>query len=65
MNTGKAIKKFQTEQSISCNELSAMLGVVPQQLSRWRKSQDLKLSIVLSFCEIFKIKIDEFILAGQ
>lgn len=65
MNIGFAIKKYQESTGIGCLELSTALGVLPQQLSRWRQAEDLKLSTVLKLCEIFNIEVSEFIDAAK
>lgn len=61
MDAGKAIRHFQSKSGMSCIEVSAKLGVTPQQFSRWRKSTDIKLSLMLSLCEVFDISPAEFV----
>jgi hypothetical protein len=40
------------------------MDVTPQQVTRWRTMPDLKISIVLKLCAVFKVPINEFIEAG-
>jgi DNA-binding Xre family transcriptional regulator len=64
MNTSKAIRAFQDKKDMSCQELALAMDVTPQQVTRWRTMPDLKLSIVLKLCAVFKVSISEFIEAG-
>ena len=65
MNAGKAIKQIQTEKGITGDSLSKALGVAPQQLSRWRQSDDLKLSIIVRLCNVMGVEVSEFISAAK
>ena len=58
---GENIKRLQSEHGIKSQELAKRLGVLPQQLSRWRNSDDMKVSVVLKLCDIFGVGIDEII----
>jgi transcriptional regulator with XRE-family HTH domain len=42
-------------------QLAKSLGVTPQQLSRWRHSEDIKLSVLLNICNALGVTISEFI----
>lgn len=65
MHAGKTIMRFQKEKGISGGDLSNQLGIAPQQLSRWRKSEDLKLSTIIRLCEVMGVDLDEFINASK
>lgn len=61
MRVGFIIKQLQSDNGMSCIELAGLLSVTPQQLSRWRNANDLKLSIVKQVADVFGLGIDEFI----
>lgn len=65
MHAGRAIKKLQDDKGLSGNELADILGVVPQQLSRWRNSEDMKLSTIAKLCEALEIEVSDFIDAAK
>jgi transcriptional regulator with XRE-family HTH domain len=61
MNTGKRIRDLQIDHDITSLQLAKSLGVTPQQLSRWRHSEDIKLSVLLNICNALGVTISEFI----
>lgn len=61
MHIGKRIREEQRARDISCVHLADRLDVVPQQLSRWRNAEDLKLSVVIKIANVFGMTVDEFI----
>ena len=61
MHIGNRIRQEQRARDISCVHLADKLGVVPQQLSRWRNAEDLKLSVVIKIANVFGMTVDEFI----
>lgn len=61
MNIGKRIRQEQSARDISCVQLADALDVLPQQLSRWRNAEDLKLSVVIKLANVFGMTVDEFI----
>lgn len=65
MNIGLTIKQLQEDNGVSCVALAESLGVAPQQLSRWRNAEDLKLSTVIKVADVFGLGIDEFIAYGK
>lgn len=65
MDAGQAIKRFQDELGLTGNELSDRLGIVPQQLSRWRQSRDMKLSTIVKLCDALEIEVSDFIDAAK
>ena len=61
MNIGKQIVNIQRDKGIQCQELAQRLGILPQQLSRWRRSEDLKFSLVEKVANALGLSIHEFI----
>lgn len=61
MHIGKTIRRLQNEKGVNCSELARGMGVLPQQVSRWRQSEDLKFSIVSRLAKFFKVSLDEFL----
>jgi transcriptional regulator with XRE-family HTH domain len=61
MHIGNRIRQEQRARDISCVQLADALGVLPQQLSRWRNAEDLKISIVIKIANVFGMTVDEFI----
>lgn len=65
MHAGKAIKTLQNRYNYTGTELAEMLEIAPQQLSRWRQSDDIKLSVILNICDVLGIEVSEFIDAAK
>lgn len=65
MHAGKAIKTLQDRYHYTGTELAEMLDIAPQQLSRWRQSDDIKLSVILNICDVLGIEVSEFIDAAK
>jgi transcriptional regulator with XRE-family HTH domain len=65
MHAGKAIKTLQDRYNYTGTELAEMLEIAPQQLSRWRQSDDIKLSVILNICDVLGIEVSEFIDAAK
>ena len=65
MHAGKAIKTLQDRYNYTGTELAEMLDIAPQQLSRWRQSDDIKLSVILNICDVLGIEVSEFIDAAK
>lgn len=61
MHIGNRIRQEQRARDISCVQLADALDVLPQQLSRWRNAEDLKISIVIKIANVFGMTVDEFI----
>jgi transcriptional regulator with XRE-family HTH domain len=47
-----------------CTKLAELLDVAPQQLSRWRRSEDLKVSVALKVAAVFGLTLDELLKHG-
>jgi len=58
---GNKLKAAQARKGLTGVELSKRLGVTPQQLSRWRNSEDLGLNVVLRMCDALEITVSEFL----
>ena len=65
MHAGKAIKTLQDRYNYTGTELADMLEIAPQQLSRWRQSDDIKLSVIFNICDVLGIEVSEFIDAAK
>lgn len=65
MHVGNQIIKLQNTFGMPCIKLAESLNVAPQQLSRWRRAEDLKLSIVKQVADVFGLTIDEFVNYGE
>jgi DNA-binding Xre family transcriptional regulator len=65
MHIGKQIRSVQADNSMKCMDLAERLGVAPQQLSRWRRAEDLKLSIVKQVADVFGLSVDDLINYGK
>lgn len=61
MHIGNQIVNVQRDKGIQCQELAQRLGILPQQLSRWRRSEDLKFSLVEKVSNALGLSIHEFI----
>jgi transcriptional regulator with XRE-family HTH domain len=64
MNLGKSIRCLQEDRSMPCTKLAELLDVAPQQLSRWRRSEDLKVSVALKVAAVFGLTLDELLKHG-
>jgi transcriptional regulator with XRE-family HTH domain len=65
MHAGNAIKTLQDRYGYTGTELAEMLDIAPQQLSRWRQSDDIKLSVIFNICDVLGIEVSEFIDAAK
>jgi transcriptional regulator with XRE-family HTH domain len=61
MDIGQKIRMAQDARGISCVDLARKLDVLPQQLSRWRHSKDLKLGTVIGISSALGLSVDELI----
>lgn len=61
IHLGQKLKAAQTRKGLSGVELSKRLGTTPQQVSRWRNSEDLGLNVVLRMCDALEITILDFL----
>jgi transcriptional regulator with XRE-family HTH domain len=61
MHVGERIRQVQAQNSISGAELARRLDTSPQQVSRWRSQQDLKISTLKKICTALEIELDDFL----
>ena len=60
MNSGEVIKMLMLKNNVTVSVLADTLGVKEPQLSRWRNSNDIKLSTVKRICDGLGISTSEF-----
>ena len=61
IHVGNRIRQVQAEQKISGAELARRLDTSPQQVSRWRSQQDLKMGTLKKICLALEIDLDDFL----
>lgn len=58
-----ALVLIMEEQEVSSTELASRLNVSINQISRWRKTNNLKLNVIYEICLALGISAEEFISA--
>lgn len=61
MHVGERIRQVQALNKISGAELARRLDTSPQQVSRWRSQQDLKMGTLKKICMALEIDLDDFL----
>ena len=61
MNIGKSLRRLQRELRISNRELADHLDVKEPQISKWRNSEDMKASIVVSIANYMGVSVLELL----
>jgi transcriptional regulator with XRE-family HTH domain len=61
MHVGERIRQVQARNKISGAELARRLDTSPQQVSRWRSQQDLKMGTLKKICMALEIDLDDFL----
>ena len=61
MNIGKSLRRLQRELRISNRELADHLDVKEPQISKWRKSEDMKASTVVSIANYMGVSVLELL----
>lgn len=61
IHVGDRLRELQKKRCINCRELGERMGKSQQQISRWRKSSDLKVHTVQSLCKALDVSIAEFL----
>lgn len=61
IHVGDRIRQVQAEHKISGAELARRLDTSPQQVSRWRSQQDLKMGTLKKICLALEIDLDDFL----
>ena len=60
-HVGNCIRNAQVRSGISSKDMCDHCGVVRQQLHRWHKAEDMRLSKVYMFAEYFDMTLPEFL----
>ena len=58
---GKAIRAAQASSHTRISDIAKEIGVAPQQVSRWQKSQDIKLSRAVEIAAVFNLSLVDFL----
>jgi len=58
---GKAIRKAQSSSHTRLSDIAREVGVAPQQVSRWQKSEDIKLSKAVQIANVFGLSLADFL----
>jgi|SaaInl6LU_22_DNA_1037377.scaffolds.fasta_scaffold23738_5 transcriptional regulator with XRE-family HTH domain len=61
MNIGKSLRRLQRELRISNRELADHLDVKEPQISKWRNSEDMKASTVVSIANYMGVSVLELL----
>jgi len=58
---GKAIRAAQASSHTRISDIAKEIGVAPQQVSRWQKSEDIKLSRAVQIAGVFGMTLADFL----
>lgn len=61
MHIGKAIQFFQNQKELTGIELAQRIDITPQQLSRWRGSEDMTVSSVIRVADGLDVSVNELL----
>lgn len=61
IHLGQRLKHLQSKRNFSTTELAKLMGVVPQQVSRWHTQADMKVSVLADICYWMEISLDYFV----
>lgn len=61
MHVGKTLQRLQRLSDVNCTQLAKDLKTSPQQVSRWRQMEDMKISQIKQLADYFKVSVEEFI----
>lgn len=61
IHVGDRIRQVQLENAITGAELARRLDTSPQQVSRWRSQEDLKMGTLKKICKALEIDLDDFL----
>ena len=61
VNFGKALRNAQANSYMRISDIARQMKVAPQQVSRWQKNDDIKLSRAIQIAAIFGMTLAEFI----
>ncbi len=65
VNIGKSIKVALAQNEMSIPELAEELNCSRQLVHGWIKSGSVTLSTMINICAVFKMKVSDFIAAGE
>ena len=57
---GKALRRAQEDRHIRTIDIARSIKVAPNQVARWQKMEDIKLSKAISIAAVFKMTLEEF-----
>ena len=55
MHFGRTFRLHQLNKNIPTQDIAAKLGVTPQQVYRWYKAPDAKLSLLITIAEVLDV----------
>jgi DNA-binding Xre family transcriptional regulator len=61
IDCGERLRSLQNQHQISSIMLAERLGITPQQITRWRHSENLKMHTIQQLCEGLGIKVSDFV----
>ena len=61
MDFGRRLAQIQLERDLTNRDLGDLLGVYPQQVSRWRQVRDVKLSVAATIASALGMSVDDFV----
>ena len=61
MKFGHTLKMYQVWKGVTARDLAKRMGVASQQIYRWHKCEDAKLSVILKVCEELDVDLWEFL----
>lgn len=61
MHVGKTLQRLQRYNDVNCIQLAKDLKTSPQQVSRWRQMEDMKISQIKQLADYFKVSVEEFV----
>mgnify|MGYP001258677702 CR=1 FL=1 len=61
MDFGRRLAQIQLQRELTNRDLGELLGVYPQQVSRWRQARDVKLSVAATIASALGMSVDDFI----
>lgn len=59
MHFGRTFRLHQLNKNIPTHDIAAKLGVTPQQVYRWYKAPDVKLSLLITIAEVIDVDPQE------
>jgi transcriptional regulator with XRE-family HTH domain len=60
INCGRCLSVAQSQFGLSNVDVAERLDIAPQQVSRWKNGENMKLHTIQDLCEVFGITLEEF-----